>query len=133
MTMMARQTTPSTGRSMHKALLAVVLALPLPAAAQSFAAACRVEVNCVGDICVETDVTLMFETIPGGLRSWDAASPAEPMEMIALPGQGAVAWVGRTALGDVALLTQLSDTEAVMSLHTDREADPAATAYLICE
>lgn len=118
---------------MRAPILALLLAAPAPLAAQSFAALCHVDVNCVGDICVETDATLVFEAIPGGLRSWDATSPEDAMDMIALPGNGAAAWVGRTSRGDVVLLTQIGEAEAVMALHTDREADPAATAYLICE
>lgn len=119
---------------MRLALFALALALPAPALAQGFPPQCTVALQCEGSDCTENPgVTLIFETTPTGLMTWDVDVPHERIVLTALPGDGPASWTGRAPdLNAAILMTRIGPDSAVLSMHSDTNPEPFFTARLTC-
>lgn len=119
---------------MRLAVLITAAALPLPALAQSMPPACMITRQCMGEACRDMPGTMVyFRDDAEGLVAWDNHQPDAPISLSPLPGEAPVSWTGRLpGTGSAVLLSQISPTEAVISIHMIDALTPQFTAPLNC-
>lgn len=115
-------------------LIAAALALPLPALAQTVPSSCTVTRQCVGTDCTDNPgVTLNFQATAQGIETWDVSVPNTRISLTAIPGSGPTAWSGRAPnLSASVLITQTTDTQMVVTMHSARPEAPIFSATLGC-